>query len=54
MAAGRLLSVKEAAKYLGMSVAWLYASRIPCVKLGKRRLYRPEDLDGFVARRVQR
>lgn len=49
-----LLSVKEAAQYLKMSEAWLYASGIPCVKLGRRRLYRTEDLDTFVAKRVHR
>jgi len=54
MAAGKLLSVREAANYLGMSLAWLYASNIPCVKLGKRRLYRTEDLDTYVARMVRR
>lgn len=53
METGRLLSVREAAEYLGMSEAWLYASGIPCVKLGRRRLYRTEDLDGFVAKRVR-
>jgi excisionase family DNA binding protein len=54
MTGGKLLSVKEAARYLGMSAAWLYSSGIPCVKLGRRRLYRTEDLDGYVARKVRR
>lgn len=49
-----LLSVQEAAKYLRMSEAWLYSSGIPCVKLGRRRLYRREDLDSYAARRVRR
>lgn len=54
MNGGILLTVKEAAKYLRMSVAWLYASGIPYVKLGSRRVYRAEDLESFVAGRVQR
>jgi excisionase family DNA binding protein len=54
MATGGLFSVKEAAKYLGMSEAWLYSSGIPCVKLGRRRLYRIEDLDGFVGRMLRK
>lgn len=43
-----LLSVKEAAAYLGMSEGWLYQSGIPFAKLGRRRLYRRSDLDQFV------
>lgn len=52
--AGKLLSVKEAAKHIGMSQAWLYASGIRCIKLGRRRLYRVEDLDEFANKHVQR
>lgn len=52
--AGKLLNVREAAKYLGMSQAWLFASGIPFVKLGRRRLYRAEDLDAHANRHVQR
>ena len=52
MVDGKLLSVQEAADYLGMSEAWLYASGIPCVKLGRRRLYRTADLDGYANKRV--
>ncbi len=51
---GKLLNVDSAAKYLGMSPAWLYASGIPCVKLGRRRLYRTEDLDSYVNKRVRK
>lgn len=54
MAHDGLLSVKEAARYLGMSVAWLYASDVPCVKLGRRRLYRAVDLERFVEKRVRK
>lgn len=50
----RLLSGNEAAKVLGMSLAWLYQSDVPCVRLGRRRLYRLADLRTFVSRRVQK
>lgn len=43
-----LLSVKEAAAYLGVSKGWVYGSGIPFAKLGRRRLYRHTDLDCFV------
>jgi len=43
-----LLSHRQAAEYLGMSEGWLYGSGIPFVKLGRRRLYRLEDLKRFV------
>ncbi|MGH7483973.1 MAG: helix-turn-helix domain-containing protein [bacterium] len=46
--AGGLLSVKEAADYLRMSEGWLYGSGIPCVHLGRRRLYRRADLDAAI------
>jgi Helix-turn-helix domain len=45
-----LLSVKEAAVYLNMSEGWLYGSGIPCVHLGRRRLYRRVDLDAAIER----
>jgi hypothetical protein len=43
-----LLSVDEAASYLRMSPGWLYGSGIPCVHLGRRRLYRRADLERFI------
>jgi hypothetical protein len=49
-----LLTVKQAAKRLNMSEAWLYASGVPYVKLGSRRLYRPSDLDHHVSRNVRK
>lgn len=48
----KLLSGKEAAAYLRMSLAWLHQSDMPYVKLGRRRLYRPADLRTFINRRV--
>lgn len=53
MQSERLLSGREAAKLLGMSLAWLYQSEVPCVRLGRRRLYRSDDLRAFVSRRVK-
>lgn len=47
-----LLSVQEAASYLRMSAGWLYGSRIPYVRLGRRRRYRRGDLDRFVEQNV--
>lgn len=50
-----MMTTKEAAQYLGVSVSFLekdrvYRSRIPFVKLGKKRgiRYRQEDLDLYV------
>jgi predicted DNA-binding transcriptional regulator AlpA len=48
----RLLSAKEAADRLGMSLGWLSSSQVPRVKLGRRTLYRPSDIDAFVAAHV--
>jgi len=50
----RLLSVKEAAKYLGISV-WTVRSlgwrgEIPEVKIGRRTLFDLEDLGRFIQR----
>jgi hypothetical protein len=48
----KLLSVKEAAQQLGVSESWLYQSDVPHVKLGRRKLYRPTDLAGYVDARL--
>jgi len=50
--ARRLLSVKEAAAYLSVSV-WTvrglgWSGEIPVVKIGRRVLYDREDLDNFI------
>ena len=47
-----LLSVKEAAAYLGMSKDWIYErlkSLIPHVKIGGTLKFRKEDLDRYIA-----
>jgi predicted DNA-binding transcriptional regulator AlpA len=49
---GRLLSAREAAAFLGMSLSWVYQSDVPHSHLGRRRLYRRQDLDDYVARRL--
>ena len=54
----RLLSRKEAAHFLGLSemtlAIWNSTSRyeLPCVKMGGRAKYRPEDLEAFISRRT--
>jgi hypothetical protein len=50
----RLLSGKEAAAFLHMSLAWLHQSDVPYVRLGRRRLYRSADLRSFINRRVRK
>lgn len=48
----RLLSVDEAANQLGVSKSWLYQSDVPYVKLGSRKLFRPDDLARYINARV--
>ena len=47
-----LLSVKEAARVLGISKHTLYAwsskRRIPFIKIGDRTMFDPADLDEFI------
>ena len=43
-----LLSVKEAAAFLGVSASWVSQSNIPKVKFNRRTLYRPSDLRAYV------
>ena len=43
-----LMSVQEAAEWLGVSTGLLSRSRIPKVKLNRRTLYRPSDLRAYV------
>ena len=47
-----LLSVKQAAAWLGMSASWLAQSDVPFVRLGRRRLYRASDLRSHISARV--
>ena len=49
----KLMNVETASKYLGMSPGWLRASTIPVVRMGRRRLYRQEDLDAYIDKRVR-
>lgn len=55
-----LLTTKEAARFLGVSKAFLErdrwaGARIPFVRLGTRAVrYRPEDLDGYLSNQVRR
>ena len=50
-----LLDVKEAAKHLNMSTAWIYStlrSNIPHVKVGGALRFRKEDIDRYIASRT--
>lgn len=51
--AERLLSAQEAAQYLNLSIytlrTWVCERRIPFIKLGRRVLFRQEDLAQFAA-----
>lgn len=55
-----LLTTKEAARYLGVSKAFLErdrwaGARIPFIKVGSRAVrYRQADLDGYLDTRVRR
>jgi excisionase family DNA binding protein len=48
-----LLSVREAAKYLNLSIhtlrTWVSERRVPHIKLGRRVLFRQGDLARFAA-----
>lgn len=44
-----LLSIPEAANYVGVSRASIYRLGLPFVKLGRRSLVRRSDLDALVA-----
>jgi len=56
----QLLTTKEAARYLGVSKAFLerdrcYTARIQFVKVGSRAVrYRPEDLDAYLSAQVRK
>ncbi len=48
----RLISVEEAAKYLGVQkstiYSWAWRRKIPSVKMGRRLLFDQEDLDRMI------
>ena len=52
----RLLSGREAANFLGISGSLLRAlvrtGALPVVRLGRRRLYRPADLNALIEQRL--
>jgi len=51
-----LLNVNQAAKELRISIhtlrSWIYQKRLPYVKLGRRCLFKQEDLEVFVNKNV--
>jgi excisionase family DNA binding protein len=50
--APRAVSIREAAALLGISRSFLYellaAGELPSVRIGRRRLIRPADIDDFL------
>lgn len=44
-------SIKDAARYMGMSLSWLEHSDVPRVRLGRRVLFLREDLDRYLRAR---
>lgn len=52
----RLLTVKEAARYLRVSVStpygWVWQRRIPFVKIGRALRFDPIDLEAYVGLRI--
>ena len=46
-----VMSVKDAAAYLGMSQSWLEHSDVPRVRLGRRVKFLKSDLDAYLAAR---
>ena len=51
-----LLDSKEAAREMKISIhtlrAWTYQKRLPVVKLGRKSLFRREDIENFVSRSI--
>lgn len=51
-----LLNLKEASKKLKCSIhtlrAWGYQRKLPVVKLGRRTLFREEDIEKFISKGV--
>ena len=49
-----LMTVREAARFLSMSEAWLYQSSVPFVRIDSARRYRRIDLIEYSAQRLAR
>jgi excisionase family DNA binding protein len=53
-----LLDSKEAAREMKISIhtlrAWTYQRRLPVVKLGRKSLFRREDIESFVSKSIVR
>ena len=62
MSTAPLLTAREVAKLLGMSVRWVqlhasgqYRPHIPCVRLGERSVrFRHEDIARFIEQQLER
>ena len=53
-----LLSVQQVARVLGLSIttvySWVYKGRLPFVKIGRRTLFRPSEIERWVSERSRR
>jgi hypothetical protein len=48
------LSLEQSAAKIGMSVAWLKKQTdIPYVRVGRRKMFRPQDLRAFIDKSVR-
>lgn len=58
MSTSSLWKVADVARFMNMSVSWVYkeaeAGRLPCIRIGSSLRFRPEVISDFVERLTQR
>lgn len=52
--AGAMMTRKEAAKFLGYSESYVKKLNIPIYKIGRKALYKKEDLTAFLTAKAER
>ena len=52
--AGAMMTRKEAAKFLGYSESYVKKLNIPTYKIGRKALYKKEDLTAFLTTKAER
>lgn len=52
--AGAMMTRKEAAKFLGYSESYVKKLNIPTCKIGRKALYKKEDLTAFLTAKAER
>ena len=52
--AGAMMTRKEAAKFLGYSESYVKKLNIPTYKIGRKALYKKEDLTAFLTAKAER